>query len=118
MCGGDVISSGFMLHTTNGGVTWVDPKGAMQIEQYSLSQNYPNPFNPTTKISYGLPHRSPVRLSVFNTLGQVVALVFQGEQEAGYHEVRFDAAKLTSGVYFYRLTAGSFVETKKLMLLK
>jgi hypothetical protein len=83
-----------------------------------LRQNYPNPFNPSTTIRYGLPHRSTVQLTVFNTLGQQVATLVQGEQEAGYHEVRFDASGLSSGVYFYRLSAGTYVETRKLLLLK
>jgi hypothetical protein len=84
---------------------------------WQLEQNYPNPFNPSTTIRYGLPHKSSVQLTVFNTLGQQVALLVQGEQEAGYHDVRFDGAGLSSGVYFYRLTAGSFVQTQKMVLI-
>ena len=83
-----------------------------------LHQNYPNPFNPTTTIRYGLPSRSHVTLTVFNTLGQQVATVVQGEQEAGFHEVRFDASGLSSGVYLYRLQAGSYVETRKLVFVR
>jgi len=86
--------------------------------EFGLSQNYPNPFNPSTTIRYGLPNRSRVTLTVFNTLGQLVALLQNGEQEAGYHEVRFDASLLSSGVYFYRLKAGGFVETKRLSLVR
>ena len=87
-------------------------------EGFRLEQNYPNPFNPSTTIRYGLPLRSQVTLTVFNTLGQQVATLVQGEQEAGNHEVRFDAAGLATGVYFYRLQAGSSVETKKLVIVK
>lgn len=85
---------------------------------FSLSQNYPNPFNPSTSIRYGLPQKSPVHLAVFNTLGQQVALLVEGEQEAGYHEVHLDGTGLSSGVYFYRMTAGEYVATKKLLVLR
>jgi hypothetical protein len=95
-------------------------------EQYCIEQNYPNPFNPSTSIRYGIPKVSLVTLSVYNTLGQRVALLVDEKQEAGYHEVTFDGAKLTSGMYFYRLQAGDpstssgrvYTETKKLLLLK
>jgi len=87
-------------------------------ETPQLEQNYPNPFNPSSTIRYGLPHKSAVQMTVFNTLGQQVALLQNGEQEAGYHEVAFDGRGLSSGVYFYRLQAGNFVETKRLLYLK
>jgi len=86
--------------------------------QYALYQNYPNPFNPSTTIRYALPQASNVTLTVFNTLGQPVAKRVQEEQPAGYYEVRFDAVGLASGVYLYRLQAGDFVQTKKLVLLR
>jgi len=83
-----------------------------------LGQNYPNPFNPSTTIRYGLPTRSQVTLTVFNTVGQQVAQFQNGEQEAGYHEVKFEGRGLSSGVYFYRLRAGDFLETKRFLLLR
>jgi len=85
---------------------------------YVLDQNYPNPFNSSTKMHYGLPNRSKVTLTVFNTLGQQAALLQNGEQDAGYHEVRFDASGFPSGVYFYRIQAGDFVKTRKLLLVR
>jgi hypothetical protein len=87
-------------------------------QEYRLEQNYPNPFNPSTTIRYGLPARSHVSLTVFNALGQQVAQLVNGEIEAGYHEVQFNASELSSGVYFYRIQAGTFVETKRLLLLR
>jgi hypothetical protein len=83
-----------------------------------LDQNYPNPFNPTTTIGYALPWRSRVTLSVYTALGQIVTTIVNGEEQAGYHEVRFDGIGLASGVYFYRLQAGSFVKTMKALILR
>lgn len=86
--------------------------------EFALSQNFPNPFNPSTRIRYGLPNRSNVTLTVFNTLGQSVSTLVNDEMEAGYHEVQFDGSGLASGVYLYRMQAGSYVETRKLLLVR
>jgi len=99
--------------------TKVGEEPAAQIPtSVHLDQNFPNPFNPSTTIRYGLPNRSIVQLAVFNTLGQLVTVLVQREVEAGNHEVRFDALNLASGVYFYRLKAGEYVQTRKLLLLR
>ncbi len=90
----------------------------LAAREFVLIQNYPNPFNPSTTIRYGLPNRTAVQLSVYNTIGQQVSILQNGEQEAGYHEVKFDARNLPSGVYFYRMQAGAFTETKKLLLVR
>jgi len=88
------------------------------VKEFSLSQNYPNPFNPTTMINYSVPEVSNVKLSVFDILGREVAVLVTGEKKAGNHKINFDASNLSSGIYFYKLQAGNFVATKKLMLLK
>jgi len=86
--------------------------------EFRLEQNYPNPFNSSTTIRYALPRRSRVTFSVYNTLGQLMATLVDGEEEPGHHEVKFDGSNLASGVYFYRMRAGDNVETRKLLLLR
>jgi len=83
-----------------------------------LSQNYPNPFNPSTTISYHLPRQSHVTLKIFDVLGREVAMLVNRVEEPGYKSVNFDAKPLPSGVYYYRLQAGNYIETKKLLLLR
>jgi len=85
---------------------------------FALEQNYPNPFNPTTTISYSLPLKSQVELAIYNALGESVMQLVNEEKPAGSYSVEFDAANLPSGIYFYRLRAGDFIETKKMILLK
>jgi hypothetical protein len=85
---------------------------------YILHQNYPNPFNPTTTVKYELPKSAEVRLTVYDMLGAEVSVLVNETRNAGIHEVTFDASALSSGAYFYRLRAGEFVASKKLLLLK
>jgi hypothetical protein len=85
---------------------------------FALDQNFPNPFNPSTTIRYDLPTRAHVTLSIYNTLGQQVATLVNESEEAGYHDMRFDASGLASGVYFYRIRAGEYAGTKKLVVLR
>jgi endo-1,4-beta-xylanase len=98
----------------------MDLKGnTLQLpSSYELKQNFPNPFNPTTNIQYSLPKASTVRLKVYDILGRLVQTLVKSEQTPGNYSVTFNAQNFSSGVYFYQLQAGSFTETKKLMLLK
>ncbi len=86
--------------------------------EFVLLQNYPNPFNPTTTIRYNIPVSEHVSLKVFDMLGKEIAVLVDEQKQPGYYEVKFNGSKLASGVYFYRLTAGSFSQTKKLLLMK
>jgi len=87
-------------------------------KRFLLAQNYPNPFNPTTTINYELPITNNVQLSVYNLMGQKVATLVSGRQGAGYHSVVWDASGMASGIYYYRLEAGSFSDMKRMLLLK
>ena len=93
-------------------------------KEFSLSQNYPNPFNPTTKIRYTIaPPNLPkgealVQLKIYDILGKEVETLVSQEQTAGYYEVNFDGSRYASGVYIYRLVAGDYVSTKKMMMIK
>jgi bacillopeptidase F (M6 metalloprotease family) len=96
---------------------------AETVTQFELEQNYPNPFNPSTKIKYSIPSNlnretSNVSLKVYDVLGNAVATLVNEQKPAGTYEVEFDASNLSSGIYFYRLAAGSRIQTKKLILLK
>lgn len=87
-------------------------------KDYQLSQNYPNPFNPSTIISFALPKRSEVKIVVYDLLGNIINVLADGNFEGGYHNLSFSSDNLPSGIYFYTINAGSFVETKKMILLK
>ncbi len=95
-----------------------DYPGSSLPVAFALRQNFPNPFNPHTMISFSLPTKAHVTLDVYNLLGQKVTTLVDEELPAGEHRVKFDGSDLASGVYFYRLQAGNWVQTKKMMLLK
>lgn len=86
--------------------------------EFKLSQNYPNPFNPSTSIAFTVPQKSDVAIRIYDLLGREVALVASGVREAGNYTVAFNAGNLPSGIYFYKLIAGEFVETKRMILAK
>jgi hypothetical protein len=87
-------------------------------ENFLLAQNFPNPFNPTTTINYQIPEFSFVSLKVYDVLGSEIRTLVNEEKQSGIYNVEFDATKLTSGIYFYRLQAGDYVATKKMVLMK
>ena len=86
--------------------------------EFELSNNYPNPFNPVTSIRYSLPKSEKVSLIVYNLNGKEVARLVNENQQAGNHSIKWDASDVASGIYFYRLQAGDFVQTRKMVLLK
>ena len=99
-------------------VTYAEETNSHDDISYNLNQNYPNPFNPTTTIVYSVQQRNFISLVVYNAIGQQVSVLANEEKEAGTYRISFDATGLPSGIYFYRLSAGSFVTTKKMILLK
>jgi plastocyanin len=91
---------------------------AISSYKYDLEQNYPNPFNPSTTIKYQIEFSEPVSLKIYNILGNEVAELVNEVKQAGNYSVSFDARNITSGVYFYKLQAGSFVQARKMIILK
>jgi hypothetical protein len=109
----------YLDHKYNITITGInDPKDLIIPERFILSQNYPNPFNPSTTINFSVPSSEFVRLKVYDILGNEVATLVNEEKPTGSYEVNFDASSLSTGVYFYKLQAGSFIETKKMILLR
>jgi photosystem II stability/assembly factor-like uncharacterized protein len=116
---------GHVLKTTNGGLTFVNKISSEAPNDFMLYQNYPNPFNPSTKIEFSLPLTKGVggmdnniTLSVFDITGKQVATLINEQLSPGKYEVTFNANGFSSGIYFYKLKAGSFSETKKMILMK
>ena len=94
-----------------------DDKDILPVE-YALGNNYPNPFNPSTTIEFTLPNSGEASLIVYNLLGQEIIKLVKGKFDAGYHKITWDASNKASGLYFYRLQAGDFIQTRKMVLLK
>ena len=109
--------AGISIYNRNG-ISSVLPETNSIPFSYKLLQNYPNPFNPTTTIKYNLPDDSQVQIKVFDILGRQVVDLVNEAKVAGVYEINFDASSLASGIYLYRIQAGSFVDTKKMILLK
>jgi photosystem II stability/assembly factor-like uncharacterized protein len=99
-------------------VVGINPISSQVPNEYSLKQNYPNPFNPSTTIKFSIPKQGFVKLAVFDALGREVSILVNENLNAGNYEIDFNADNLTSGAYFYKLSSGDFVETKKMILVK
>ena len=113
------VEDGKELVITDQAVSKITVSGGESIPtEFSLNQNYPNPFNPNTKISYSLPEASDVTLKIFNSLGEEVATLVNQKQDAGRYELNFNSTGLASGMYLYKIQAGSFAQTKKMILMK
>ena len=114
----DTVTARSIRWLTENIVVGTKDNEAIQPMTYSLQQNYPNPFNPTTKIKYSIPEASQVSLKVYDILGNEVASLVNQEKQAGTYEVQFNASSLSSGVYFYKIKSGSFIQTRKMIVLK
>ncbi len=117
IAGGGMGQPGVILHTTSGGVI-TDVKENNIVRKFELHQNYPNPFNPSTTIMCQIPEPGSVTLKVYDVLGREVATLINKELNAGRHEITFDASVINSGVYFYQLSTGNYVQVKKMILMK
>ena len=120
-----VGDTGKVYKPTTGGVVGIPPLSNEIPKNFELFQNYPNPFNPATKIKYQIPNSSFVLLEVNDVLGKLINTLVNEKQNAGTYEATFDGSSFSSGVYFYRITAGSpsvdgqvYTETKKMLLVK
>jgi photosystem II stability/assembly factor-like uncharacterized protein len=109
--------NGMIYKTINGGVTSVKEDNQI-TKSFTLFQNYPNPFNPSTTITYLIPKESFVKLTVFNSIGQLVKILVNEYQPSGEYKINFNANGLTSGVYYYQLISDNKIKTKKFILLK
>ena len=124
--GSDLCAATITINGTfSGGGTFCNAPADVETEdnletpkEFNLAQNYPNPFNPSTKISFAIPSQEFVTIKVFDILGRQVETLMNEIKSPGYYEINFNADKLPSGTYIYEIRAGSFVETKKMILLK
>jgi len=113
----NILGEPYSLNLVNGKII----KGSLSTvlpKEYKLKQNVPNPFNPVTDIRFSLPEACNVRLEIFNIIGQRIETMINDRLEAGHHSCSWDASNYASGIYFTRLRAGKFIDTKKMILLK
>jgi hypothetical protein len=123
--GSDVCADTIIINGTQTGVgtfcnapVTVESDSISIPDKFELSQNYPNPFNPSTIIRYQLPMAGHISLKVYDVLGNEVATLVNEDKPTGSYKVEFDASNLSSGIYFYKIQAENFIETKKMLLLK
>ncbi len=116
--GGTVGIGSYVTGGCTGGTFTGIGSSTVKADDYHLSQNYPNPFNPSTIINYSLPVQSNVLIKIFDVLGKEVAYIVNETQSAGLHSIEFNGVNLTSGVYYYRIEANDFADTKKMLLIK
>lgn len=117
--GGEVFSGSIVMHTTNGGWTYINSSSGYNDEKYFyLYQNYPNPFYPVTVINYDLKSKIYLTLKLYNVSGYEIETLIDENQDKGFHSVTFDGSNLSSGIYFYRLETNSFTEAKKMILIR
>ncbi len=113
-----VVKSGSSIVIANENINSIEVSANIKPVAFELQQNYPNPFNPSTMIRFGLPENARVRLTIYNQIGEQVAELVNGQMEAGYHQVTWNAANMSSGVYFYEIRADKFRAVKKLIFMK
>jgi len=101
-----------------GGVTSIEYPGTEMPSDYQLSQNYPNPFNPTTKIDFSIPEQSNVKITIYDVVGNQIAILEDGVKSAGNYSVDWNASNNASGIYFYKLETNNFVKVRKMVLMK
>ena len=122
MSGGDLYSTPHgpakIFKSTNGGNVFVNEIGSTMPSSFSLSQNYPNPFNPTTNIKFSIVYSGQVKLIVYDAMGREVQTLVNESLKPGTYETSFDGSTLNSGVYFYKMTAGNYSETRKMLMIK
>ena len=113
-----IVKSGEEITISNAQINKLMVTGEIIPDVYVLEQNYPNPFNPSTKIKFSISKESNVNLSIYNVLGELISSLVNEQMKPGYYEYDFNASNLATGVYLYRIKAGNFVETKKMILMK